>query len=84
VLATFMRRPLCVDFQIASSFIAAAPINPPTSPGPLFFNIRQRSSGVNFLPNCWESAMSAPASDGKRASDLPIPPTTAGTDAITG
>lgn len=87
MLATFMRRDLCVVFQIANSFIAAAPINPPTNPGPFAFNIRQSIAGVNRLPNWPESAISAPANDGKRARLRPIamdPPTTAGSEDITG
>jgi len=82
VLAGFIRRDLCVDFQIASSFIAAPPINPPTSAGPFAFNILHTISGVNRLPNCCESAISADASEGKRASERPTaiaPPTTIGT-----
>lgn len=84
MFATFIRRLLCVDFQIANSFIAAPPIKPPTSPGPLFLSIRQSISGVNFFPNCCPSATIAAESDGNRMRERPTPPTIAGIVAMTG
>jgi len=67
VFAGFIRRDLCVVFHTANSFIAAAPINPPTSPGPCVLTIRHKSSGVNRLPNCAVRAPIAPESAGNRA-----------------
>lgn len=67
MLATFIRRLLCVVFQIANSFIACAPINPITNPGPLTLTIRQTVSGVKRFPNCAVRAPIAELSAGKRA-----------------
>lgn len=84
MLAGFILRLFVVALQIANSFIAAAPINPATSPGPCVLTILQSSSGVKRLPNCVVRAESAAHNAGNRCITRMPPVTTAGTDAITG
>lgn len=77
MFATFILRRLLVVRQTASSFIAAPPINPPTSAGPFDLTIRQSISGVNRLPNWAPSAEIEAASCGNLATNIRDPSTIA-------